>query len=371
MSQERIMSPEETLTSDAMVLEKPGLFVPQQFAVPELRPDEFLVRVELVTICGGDLIEYVGGNRKAKYPLLMGHELVGTVERIGADAAETHGVGVGDRVSVEPYLRCGECDACRGGQYHFCAKGLTYGVTIPSTREPHLWGGYSQYLYGAPGARVHKIGPDVPAAAAALTSVIANGVRWIRTRGQVSVGEGVLIAGLGVQALSSIIVASLAGASPIVVACRETDPDRLALAREYGADLIFNTDELQSSETLRQKLRDLNLNIAIECTGADLLYQIAIDALRFGGRLVAAGTRGGKLLTLDLDGVVFKELTVLGGLGQAGDTELAATIVNSQRFAVEKMVTQVLPLAQADDAIQMCLAEREDVIHVGLDPWAK
>lgn len=357
--------------STAMVLERPGSFVREEFDIPEIGADEFLLRVELVTICGGDLIEYQGGNRKAAYPLLMGHELVGTVEKIGAAAAETHDVTVGDRVTVEPYLRCGRCAACRVGQYHFCVEGLTYGVTIPSTREPHLWGAYSQYLYGAAGAQVHRIDPGVPAAAAALTSVVGNAVRWVRTRARTQVGEGILITGLGVQALSSIIVASLAGASPIVVACRETDSERLALAHDYGADMIYNTNELQRDESLRAQLRGLGLRVAIECTGADVVYQIATDALRFGGRLVAAGTRGGKPLTLDLDGVIFKELTILGGLGQAGDTELAAEIVNSRRFGVEKMVSHVLPLGSVDEAIQMCLAGREDVIHVGMDPWAE
>ncbi|MEU8251394.1 zinc-binding dehydrogenase [Nonomuraea sp. NPDC048916] len=353
-----------------MVLERPGHFVRETFDIPQTGADEFLLRVELVTICGGDLIEYQGGNRKAKYPLLMGHELVGTVEAVGDRAAEAHGIDAGDRIMVEPYIRCGRCPACVAGDYHFCREGLTYGVTIPSTREPHLWGAYSQYMYGAPGARVHRINPDVPAAAGALTTVVANGVRWVRKRANLRMGEGVIITGLGVQALSSIIVARLAGAGPIVVVCRETNPERLALAREYGADIIYNTEELRADPSLRQELQTHRLQVGIECTGAEEPYRIAVEALQPMGRLVAVGTRGGRPLSVDLDGIVFKELDILGGLGQAGDTELAADIVNSGEFAVEKMVSHVLPLARADEAIQMCMEGREDVIHVGLDPWA-
>lgn len=356
--------------SQAMVLERPGQFVLTTFNLPEIGADDFLLRIELATVCGGDVIEYRGGNRKAKYPLLMGHEFVGTVAATGDSAAEAHGLAVGDRVMVEPYIRCGRCPACVAGNYHFCRSGLTYGVTIPSTRKPHLWGAYSQYMYGAPGSRVHHIGGEVPAAAAALTTVVANGVRWVRTRAAVQVGEGVLITGLGVQALSSIIVAKLAGASPVVVACRETDASRLDLAREYGADLVFNTNELAEDQSQRDSLNRLELSVAIECTGAEALYRLAIEALRPMARIVAVGTRGGQSLGIDLDGVVFKELSIVGGLGQAGDTEYAASIVNSRAFAVEKMVSHVLPLKEADDAIQMCLSGRDDVIHVGLDPWA-
>jgi alcohol dehydrogenase len=356
--------------SDTMVLEQPGSFVAQRFELPVIGPDEFLLRTELVTICGGDLIEYEGGNRKAQYPLLMGHELVGSIEAIGDRAEAIHGVGVGDRIIVEPYVRCGSCQPCVEGDYHFCTQGMVYGVTIPSSRAPHLWGGYSQYVYGAPGARVHRMDADVPAAAAALTSVIANAVRWVRRRARIQTGEGVLITGLGVQALGSIIVARLAGASPIVVACREHDPDRLDLAREYGADIIVDTELLDRDPGERERLRDHGVQVAIECTGAEGPWRIATDALAPKGRLVAVGTRGGQPLAVDLDGLVFKEIDVLGGLGQAGDTELAADIVNSRQFAIEKMVTHVLPLSAADEAIQMCRAGREDVIHVGLDPWS-
>lgn len=362
--------PQDQTKSFAMVLERPGQFVPREFELPKLGADDFLLRVEMVTICGGDLIEYRGENRKAQYPLLMGHELVGIVENIGHRAEDAHGVTTGDRVMLEPYIRCGRCAPCIRGDYHFCVEGLTYGVTIPCSREPHLWGGYSQYMYGSAGSRVHRIEPGIPAAAGALTTVIGNGVRWVRTRAKVQVGEGVLVTGLGVQALSSIIVAKLAGAFPIVVACRETDTARLDLAREYGADLVYNTGELTEDQLLRRELSEHGLQVAIECTGADAVYDIAIDALQPKGRLIAVGTRGGRPLSVDLDGIVFKELKIIGGLGQSGDTELAASIVNSGDFAVQKMVSHVMPLHLADEAIKLCLEGRDDVIHVGLDPWS-
>jgi threonine dehydrogenase-like Zn-dependent dehydrogenase len=352
-----------------MVLERPGQFREMMFDLPDIGADEFLLRVELVTICGGDLIEYQGGNRKAKYPLLMGHELVGRIQEIGEVAAERHGVGVGDRVMVEPYLRCGYCPACIAGHYHFCQRGDTYGVTIPSTRPPHLWGAYSQYMYGAPGARLHKIAEKVPAAAACMTTVVANGIRWVRTRGQGQVGEGALVTGLGVQALSSILVAKRAGLHPIVVVCRERDKHRLHLAQSLGADQIINSSQLEVA-AVRGELRDLGLVLALECTGAETMFSAAVNALAPQGRLVAVGTRGGRPLSIDLDEVVFKELSIVGGLGQALDTELATEIVNVNDLPLADMVTHVLPLRHADEGVQLCLGGREDVTHVGLDPWA-
>jgi len=356
-------------SSRAMILERPGVFREQSIPLPDIGHDEFLLRVELVTICGGDLIEFRGGNRKAHYPLLMGHELVGRIERIGEGASERHGVTVSDRVMVEPYIRCGQCGPCIAGNYHFCVQGATYGVSIPSTLPPHLWGAYSQYLYGAPGARVHWISDEVPAAAACLTTVVANGLRWVRTRGRAQLGEGTLITGLGVQALSSVLVAKLAGLSPIVVVCRERDERRLQLARTLGADRIVNTADLDSAAA-RRELSDLGLTLAVECTGAEPMFSLAVDVLAPLGRLVAVGTRGGQPLPLDLDAVVFKEITVVGGLGQALDTELAAAIVNANKLPIAEMVSHSMPLTAAQKAIELCLEGHEDVIHVSLDPWA-
>ena len=90
--------------------------------------------------------------------------------------------------------------------------------------------------------------------------------------------------------------------------------------------------------------------------------------MRSGPR--SAGTRGGRALALDLDGVVFKELDIRGGLGQAGDTELAAQVVNAGTLPIDRMVSHVFPLAHAAEAIELMMASREEVVHIGLDPWA-
>jgi threonine dehydrogenase-like Zn-dependent dehydrogenase len=360
--------------SQVMVLERPGQFAETAFPVPNIGPDEFLLRVQMVTICGGDLIEYRGENRKAHYPLLMGHEMVGTIERIGAMASERHGVGEGDRVMVEPYIRCGACDQCVRGAYHFCRKGMVYGVTVPCDLPPYLWGAYSQYLFGCPGARVHRVSSGVGAAAGCMVTVIGNGVRWVRTRGQMSVGEDVLVTGLGVQALASVAVARAAGAGRISVVCRERYQPRLDLARELGADDIVLVDgDGGADELAKAQIADLTRGgpqLAIECTGADRMMSIAVACLQPGGRLVAAGTRGGRPISLDLDGVVFKEIDIRGGLGQAGDTELAARLVNAGTLPIDRMVSHVFPLEKAAEAVELMMQSREDVIHIGLDPWA-
>jgi threonine dehydrogenase-like Zn-dependent dehydrogenase len=355
-------------TSHAIVLEAPRRLRAFEIPIPETGDDEFLLRVEKVTICGGDPIEYEGGNRKAHYPLLLGHEVVGRIARIGTDAARRHGVDEGARVVVEPYIACGVCDRCRSGSYHFCRDGLVYGVTIANDRPPHLWGAYSEYLYGPPGARLHAIREDVPADAACLTSVIANGVRWVRTRGRGQVGEPVLVLGAGAQGLATIIVSKEAGLAPIIVVARSRNPAKLELARRFGADIVVDAEGEDVRGQIAVALDGRDLGLAVECTGSETMIELGVAALGPFGRLVLAGTRGGRPAPIDIDGVVFKELEVLGGLGQAHDTELAAQIVNSRRYPIEDIVTHTFPLDQAEDALRLFMDGRDGVIHVGLDP---
>jgi threonine dehydrogenase-like Zn-dependent dehydrogenase len=351
-----------------MVLEEPGRLREHEFPLPAISADDFLLRVEMVTICGGDPIEFQGRNRKARYPLILGHEVVGRIEKVGAEAATRHAVNVGSRVMVEPYIACRACDRCLAGAYHFCRKGMAYGITVRSDSPPHLWGAYSEYLYGAPGARIHPIADAVPAAAACLTSVIGNGVRWVRTRGRAQTGESVLILGAGVQALATVIVSSEAGLSPIIVVARGRNPRKLELARTYGADVVIELDGEDPGARIAEVLGGRSLDLAVECTGAERMMAIGVAALGPFGRLVLAGTRGGQPAALDIDGIVFKEIEVIGGLGQAHDTELAARIVNGRRYAIEEMVTHTFPLREAARAMEFFMGSGDRTIHVGLDP---
>lgn len=351
-----------------MVLEEPGRLREHQFPLPAVGDDDFLLRVEMVTICGGDPIEFQGRNRKTRYPLILGHEVVGRIEKIGRDAAARHGVEVGTRVMVEPYIACRVCDYCLAGAYQFCRQGSVYGVTVRSDEPPHLWGAYSEYLYGAPGARVHRIDDTVPATAACLTSVVGNGVRWVRTRGRGRVGESILVLGAGVQALATVIVAKEAGLSPIIVVARGRNPRKLELARRYGADLVIDVDGEDVSARIAEVLRGRSLDLAVECTGAERMMAIGVAALGPFGRLVLAGTRGGQPAALDIDGIVFKEIEVIGGLGQAHDTELAAEIVNGRRYAIDEMVTHTFPLREAERGMELSMNGGDSEIHIGLDP---
>jgi threonine dehydrogenase-like Zn-dependent dehydrogenase len=353
----------------SMVLVKPRQMEMQEFDIPDIDADSFLLRVNMVTICGGDPIEYEGHNIKAHYPMILGHEMVGTIEKIGDAAAQHYGVDVGDRVSVEPYILCGQCQYCLSGYYQFCTNSKIYGVNMSCERPPHLWGAYGQYLYGAPGSKVHKIDPEVSDEAAALSSVLGNGVRWIRTKAQVKFGESVVVLGAGAQGLATVIAAHEAGVDPIIVVGREANKLKWSLAQEFGAHQLVDLDEVSDPLARVRELTAGRLaDVVVECTGAERIMQLGLELVRPMGRYVMIGTCGFDRRSLVTDLVVFKEIQIFGGLGQSWDTEAAVKIINSRKYPIEKMVTHVFPLTQADEAIHYFMTQPDKALRVAIKP---
>jgi threonine dehydrogenase-like Zn-dependent dehydrogenase len=351
------------------VLVEPRKMELREFPIPDIDDDSFLMRVNLVTICGGDPIEYEGRNPKAHFPMILGHEMVGTIEQIGDAAARRYGVDAGDRVAVEPYILCGECEYCLTGYYQFCTRSRVYGVNISCNTPPYLWGAYGQYLCGARGSRVHKIAREVPDEAAALSSVLGNGVRWIRTKASVKFGESVVVLGAGAQGLATVIAAYEAGAHPIIVVGREANPLKWLLAREFGATHLVDLDTVENPlHHVREILNGTLAEVVVECTGAAAMMELGLELARPLARYVMIGTCGFAPNALKTDHLVFKELQIFGGLGQSWDTEVAVKLINARRVPLEKMITHVFPLHEAHEALLYFMHHPEHALRVAIKP---
>jgi threonine dehydrogenase-like Zn-dependent dehydrogenase len=200
-------------------------------------------------------------------------------------------------------------------------------------------------------------------------SVIGNGIRWIRTRGELSFGETVAVLGPGAQGLATVIAASQAGAHRIIVFGLDRDRMKLELARQFGATHTFLVEETNPIDGVRTATEGEMADLVVECTGAPSSIALAPDLLRPLGRCVLVGSMGGgKTVGMTTDRWILKELTVRGGLGQAWNCEDAARIINARQFAVEKMITHVLPLEKGEEGMRFFMEGRPDCIRVALRP---
>ena len=228
---------------------------PDEHEVPPVGPKEALLRVEACGLCGSDVEQY-RGNFAAKgimrYPVIPGHEPVGRIAEIGADAARSWGVSVGDRVALEPHLSCGRCELCLGGAYHNCRSLMPpgappcYGYT-PRDVGHGLWGGYSEYIHLHERTMLHRVPETMPLALALLYQPIAAGIRWAVHVPATAMGDTVLILGHGQRGLGAVVAAREAGARTIIVTGTSRSAYKLRLAEALGADHTIEADRENTS----------------------------------------------------------------------------------------------------------------------------
>ncbi len=326
-------------TARALVLEAPRSLAVRDFPFPEIGDDDALLRVEACGLCGTDHEEYTG-QLFPGYAFVPGHESVGVVEAVGADAARRWNVRAGQRVAVEVFLSCGECAECRAGTYRRCERhGLRdmYGF-VPADRPPGLWGGYAQYQYLAPDSLLLPIPESLDPVTATLFNPLGAGIRWAVTVPDLQAGAVVAVLGPGVRGLSAAAAAREAGAAFVMVTgFGARDAERLALARDFGADLavdVANDDPVRALRDAAGSLADVVVDVTAKAPAA--LGQ-AVALARPGGTIVLAGTRGSSETPgFDPDLVIYKELRLLGALG----VDAAA-----YRAALELLATGKYPFA--------------------------
>ena len=199
----------------SVVCEQPGRLRLEERTRPGRAPDEVLLRIRRVGVCGTDLHIFSGNQPYLAYPRVMGHELAGTVE----EAPPGSGLAPSDVVFVVPYMSCGRCNACRTGKTNCCRTLQVLGV--------HRDGGMAEYL-SVPASLVHRA-EGVTLDQAAMVEFLAIGAHAVR-RAAVTAGQNALVAGAGPIGLAVALFAAERGARVVMLDGRR---DRLDFARRH------------------------------------------------------------------------------------------------------------------------------------------
>ena len=198
---------------------------------------------------------------------------------------------------------------------------------------------------------MHKLNSSVDSMAASLSSVVANGVRWVKTLGKVQFGESVVISGPGSQGLSSLAAALESGAYPVIVLGLSTDGERFKLAKEFGAHHIIDVDKTDAVEAVRSLLPN-GADAVIETSGTPRGIQAAIKMVRRAGRIVSIGLSGGLETPIRFDELVWNSISILTGLGQAGNVRDAMKLINADKYPFAKINNTVYALEDLEKAIE-------------------
>jgi alcohol dehydrogenase len=346
----------------ALVMTEPGRLEQQRFPIPAVGSDDGVLRVEATGICGSDHSQFRGHlpGIGAVTPVIPGHEVVGRVEAAGADALQRWGVTEGDLVVLH------EVVTVDGGM-------LVYGITVPTTTAPALWGGYATHVYLHPGVTLHRVPDGVTAEEAALFVPIANGIRWGATVPGTGPGDTVVVCGPGQQGLGCVVGALRAGAARVVVTGLRADAARLDVARALGASDTITVDDTDPVAAVMDLTGGRGADVVVDASaGATEPVVQAIDMVRSGGTVILGGLKGGAMVPgFVSDRVVLRQVRVQGvGGHDHASVDAALEVIASRAFPLDRMRTHTLPLADAERAIRMVGREidGEDPIHVTLIP---
>jgi 2-desacetyl-2-hydroxyethyl bacteriochlorophyllide A dehydrogenase len=326
-----------------IVIERPNEIFVMERDVPEPGPGEVMIQVQASGICGTDL-HIFRGDYMGSYPVIPGHEFSGVVAAVGGLVTRFQ---VGDRVAVEPNIACDNCVNCLNNRQNFCLNWQAIGVTLP--------GGMEQYVI-VPEKAVFSIG-DLPFEHGAFMEPLSCVVHGIE-RAHINLADRLAILGAGPIGNLLLQMARLQGAAHVTVV--ETNPGRADLARQLGADLVFNS------------LDDLALDaydIVIDATGAIPVMNRTIDFVRKGGTVLLFGVPPtGRNLEMEGFKIFQKGLTVLSSFTSVRNSFQAVELLQSGKIQVAPLISHHLPLREMPHALELIESRDPAVKKVIVQP---
>ena len=306
---------------------------------PDPGPGEITVRIRAVGICGSDIHYYSEGScvgQPAPYPCVLGHEPAAEVVAVGTGVEDLR---PGARVAVEPAITCGRCEFCCAGRHNLCEKILFLGgVQLPGLLREYAT---------VPADNVLPI-PDTMSYAEATVieplAVILHALDLTR----LEPGETVAVLGAGPIGLLSAAVARIAGAGRVIIADRIAS--RLALAREFGADLAVDISRESVVEAILDSTGGRGAHLILDAAGRPDSINPALRAVRPGGRIVLIGIPSDSLTGVDLHTAMQREVTLHVLKRSSRNDHAAIGLIESGRVAAGKLVTHRFPLDRADRA---------------------
>jgi threonine dehydrogenase-like Zn-dependent dehydrogenase len=363
-----------TKTIRAAVKIAPEVTEIQTFNRPPSGLDCGLLRVESSGVGGSDPEQY---RRSTRIPSIMGHEIVGVIEELGDILAARSGFKVGDRVALEEYIPCWHCKWCLQGDYRLCEEVdffvvkdcNRYGMT-PINVEPHLWGGYAQYVHLSMNAVMHRVPDGLSAKHATLAIPFGNGFQWACLDGGAGPGKATLIFGAGQQGLGCVAAAKEFGAGPIILVGMTRDLARLQVGLLCGADVAVNSEVEDLDAAVMAATGGKGVEVVVDTTG-DRDGSIAAAAVRLAAKGATLSLNGlGQSVSLGDIKKWYLEVRAPRGHSHKS-IELALKMLASGRLPLDAICSHDFPLDQTHQAILATAGrEIEGAVHVTVNPWA-
>ncbi len=341
----------------SMILTKPKKLEIQDSPIPKFGKNEVLIRVKACGICGSDVHGYDGSSGRRIPPLIMGHEAAGTIEACGS---EVTGFGVGDRVTFDSTVYCGQCDYCTKGQVNLCDDRMVLGVSCGEYRRH---GAFAEFVT-VPAHILYPLPVGFPFEHAAMIEAVSVAVHAV---GRIGISPGDISMVVGVGMIGLLVVQALKAAGCLQVIAVDIDNDRLELAKKLGATGAINSKDKDVVEEVLARTEGRSVDSSFEVVGATPTVQSAVHAVRKGGSVVLVGNLAPEV-GLPLQAVVTRELSLFGTCASAGEYPKCIELMSSGAIRVEPLISATVSLEEGPSWFERLHKRERGLMKIILNP---
>ena len=324
---------------------------------PRIAADEVLVRVRACGICGSDVHGMDGSTGRRIPPLIMGHEAAGEIAEVGAAVSGWKGA---DRVTFDSTVYCGSCWHCRRGEVNLCDQRRVLGVSCAEFRRD---GAFAEYV-AVPARILYRVPDALSLEKAAMVEAVSVAVHAVK-RTPLESDASVAVVGAGMIGLLVVQVLKAAGCRRIIAV--DLDPDRLALARRLGATDAIRADSAEVAAEVRRICEGRGADAVFEVVGLANTFETAVDCARKGGSVTLVGNAEPRV-TLPLQAVVTRQITLIGTCASAGEYPECLGLIASGKVNVTDFMSAVAPLEEGARWFERLRAREKGLMKVLLKP---
>lgn len=341
----------------SLVLEKYNEFTLRETPLPELKPGWVLIKVEACGICGSDVHGMDGSTGRRQPPVIMGHEASGIIHEI---SPEVHGWKMGDRVTFDSTISCGECYYCKRGDINLCDNRRVLGVSCNEYRQN---GAFAEYV-SVPAHILYAIPGNISFEQAAMIEAVSVAVHAVAIS-QVKSDDTAVVIGCGMIGLLCIQALKAAGCKKVIAL--DLIAAKLEVAVELGADLVLRSNDPALISKILSETENRGADLVLEVVGIESTVNLAVDCARKGGTVTLVGNLSSEV-RFPLQKVVTRQLKVQGSCASAGEYPLCLELISAGKIKVDSLISKVAPLEEGNEWFHRLYNKEEGLMKVILKP---
>lgn len=341
----------------SLLLEEYGKLAVADVPQPEPGAHEVLVRVAACGICGSDVHGYDGSSGRRIPPIVMGHEAAGVIVGVGAGVTEYR---IGDRVTFDSTIYCGECVFCRRGEVNLCDRRQVIGVSCGEYRRH---GAFAEFI-AVPERILYRLPSKMSFPEAAMLEATSVALHAVKVS-EVKKGATTLVVGAGMIGLLTMQALRAAGVGKVMIA--DIDETRLTLGELLGADEALRGTGGEIADAVLERTGSVGADAVFDAVGRAKTVAESIDSVRKGGTVTLIGNIAPEV-TIPLQKVVSRQIRLQGTAASAGEYPQAIELISSGRIHVRPLITAIAPLEEGPRWFERLHAQEPNLMKVVLTP---